>query len=93
MIPTPDPVTPGACARTAYRFRDGSPREKALAALRDAGDRGATADEVAGATGCRINSISTAISQLARLGLVFNSRKARRTATGRPAVVWTTVAP
>jgi hypothetical protein len=64
----------------------------ALAAIRDAGDHGLTADELAAALNMTRWSIQPRTSELRRKSLIVDSGKRRLNASGRRAIVWVAVA-
>lgn len=63
----------------------------ALAAIRAAGDRGLTKEELAETTGLPEKSIGPRAPELARKGLVKDSGQRRLNDTGKPAKVWVAV--
>jgi hypothetical protein len=61
----------------------------ALATIRDAGDAGLTADELAARLGMDRWSVQPRTSELRRKQLIRDSGQRRRNATGKRAIVWT----
>ena len=61
----------------------------ALRAIRDAGEAGLTADELAARLGFTRASIQPRTSELRRKHLVCDSGQRRRNASGKRAIVWT----
>lgn len=60
----------------------------ALRAIRDAGTRGLTADELAAAIGCERWTAQPRTTELRRKHLIDDSGQRRRNVTGRVAIVW-----
>lgn len=73
----------GAIAPAAGRLQ-----KLALAAIRDAGERGLTADELAARLGMDRWSVQPRTSELRRKHLIRDSEQRRLNASGRRAIVW-----
>jgi hypothetical protein len=61
----------------------------ALAAIREAGDAGLTADELAAALKLTRWTVQPRTSELRRKGAIRDSGQRRQNATGKRAIVWT----
>lgn len=72
-----------AAAPTARRVRS-----NVLAAIRAAGELGATNDDVHRATGYPPQSVTPRCKELRKAGLVIDSGRKRHTQWGKPAIVW-----
>ena len=59
-----------------------------VTAIRDAGAHGLTADELAARLGMDRSSIQPRTSELRRKGIIRDSGRRRRNATGKLAIVW-----
>lgn len=70
----------------------GNLQRQALAAIRDAGSYGLTADELAAKLGLDRWSIQPRTSELKRKGSIRDSGNRRHNCTGKMAIVWIAVA-
>jgi len=68
--------------------RAGSRRAKVLELLQAEGSRGATIDELTITTGWPVQSVCPRVNELAKVGLIRDSRQRRPTRSGRSAIVW-----
>ena len=75
-------------AATALAPKLGRLQRMAQEAIRDAGRRGLTADELAAGRGTDRWSIQPRTSELKRKGLIRDSGRRRPNVTGKQAIVW-----
>ena len=68
-------------------------QQMALVAIKAAGERGLTADELAARLGMSRWSIQPRTSELKRKGLICDSLIRRANITGKDAIVWVAAAP
>ena len=64
-----------------------------LSAIRAAGGRGLTSDEVGARTGINRYTVRARTSELLSLGLIRDSGGHRENVTGRRAIVWVAILP
>ena len=81
-------VDTSIAAANALAPKLGRLQRMALAAVRDAGWQGLTADELAARLDMDRWSIQPRLSELKRKGLVTDSGQRRRNVTGKQAIVW-----
>ena len=83
----------GREAAEAMASAAGRLQRLALGAIRDAGDHGLTADELAARLDVERWSVQPRTSELRRKHLIKDSGQRRRNATGRRAIVWCATDP
>jgi hypothetical protein len=83
------PADTGSDAAEAMKEHCGRLQQMALAAIRDAGAIGLTADELAARLNVTRWTIQPRTSELRRKHLIVDSRQRRRNVTGKRAIVWT----
>lgn len=81
-------VETSIAAAIALQPKLGRLQQKALAAIRDAGQQGLTADELAMRLGLDRWSIQPRTTELCRKGLIRDSGQRRPNCTGKKAIVW-----
>ncbi|WP_230281663.1 helix-turn-helix domain-containing protein [Croceicoccus sp. Ery15] len=81
-------VETSVAAANALAPKLGRLQQMAHEAIREAGARGRTADELAERLGMDRYSIQPRTSELRRKGLICDSGERRRNATGKMAIVW-----
>ena len=83
------PSDTGREAAESMRGHCGRLQRIARRAIREAGERGLTADELAASTGVERWSIQPRTSELRRKHLIVDSGARRLNASGKRAIVWT----
>jgi hypothetical protein len=86
--PAPGKTDTSKEAADAMQPHCGRLQADALAAIREAGEDGHTADEVVDRRGGNRWSIQPRISELRQMGLVVDSGRRRQNVTGKRAIVW-----
>ena len=66
----------------------GDAQAKCLEAIKESGNLGLTCEEVEAKTGLRHQSASARVRELATQGFIADKGIRRRTASGRPAIIW-----
>lgn len=84
----PGATDTSAAAAQAIDISVGYLQRVALRAIRDAGDRGLTTNELAASVQIGRESIQPRTSELRRMGLINDSGARRANANGKNAIVW-----